>query len=60
VSLVNSACRLTGHDALATLMDDPLGARQLVEQTLPMPLPSPKTRRRRSWVGRHRDITQAR
>jgi GH15 family glucan-1,4-alpha-glucosidase len=60
VSLVNTACRLTGHDALATLMDDGLGARGLVERTLPLPLPSPRGRKRRSWVGRHRDITQAR
>ena len=60
VSLVNTACRLTGHDALDTLMDDGLGARGLVEHTLPLPLPSPRGRRRRSWVGRHRDITQAR
>ena len=60
VSLVNTACRLTGHDALDTLMDDGLGARRLVEHTLPIPLPSPRSRRRRSWVGRHRDITQAR
>ena len=59
VSLVNTACRLTGHDALDTLMDDGLGARGLVEHTLPLPLPSPRGRRRRSWVGRHRDITQA-
>jgi GH15 family glucan-1,4-alpha-glucosidase len=60
VSLVNSACRLTGHDALDTLMDDGLGPRGLVEHTLPLPLPSPRSRRRRSWVGRHRDITQSR
>jgi GH15 family glucan-1,4-alpha-glucosidase len=60
VSLVNTACRLTGHDALDTLMDDGLGARRFVEQTLPMPLPSQRSRKRRSWVGRHRDITQAR
>ena len=60
VSLVNTACRLTGHDALDTLMDDGLGPRGLVEHTLPLPLPSPRARSRRSWVGRHRDITQAR
>jgi GH15 family glucan-1,4-alpha-glucosidase len=59
VSLVNTACRLTGHDALTTVMDDGLGARHLLEHTLPIPLPSPRSRRRHSWVGRHRDITRA-
>jgi GH15 family glucan-1,4-alpha-glucosidase len=59
VSLVNTACRLTGHDALTTVIDDGLGARRLIEHTLPIPLPSPRSRRRHSRVGRHRDITRA-
>jgi GH15 family glucan-1,4-alpha-glucosidase len=35
VSLVNSACRLTGHDALATTMDEQRPERRLVEHSLP-------------------------
>jgi GH15 family glucan-1,4-alpha-glucosidase len=35
VSLVNSACRLTGNDALATTMDEQRSERRLVEHSLP-------------------------
>jgi GH15 family glucan-1,4-alpha-glucosidase len=48
VSMVNSACRLTGHDALATMPDKGPPRRRVVEHTLGM-LPSmtkPKRKRR--------------
>jgi GH15 family glucan-1,4-alpha-glucosidase len=45
VSLVNSACRLTGKDALATAADGE-SPRRIVDYTIPM-LPSDSTKKRR-------------
>jgi GH15 family glucan-1,4-alpha-glucosidase len=58
VSLVNSACRLTGHDALATSMEESVSKRRIVEYTLPW-LPSLSSPRKRKFggLGRHRDMT---
>jgi glycosyl hydrolase family 15 len=55
VSLVNTACRLSGHDALAAPSTDNPPTRRLIDHHLPM-LPSmarPK-RRKRSRTSRHR------
>jgi GH15 family glucan-1,4-alpha-glucosidase len=53
VSLVNSACRLTGHDALATAMDDTLSTRRRVQNDMPGIPPMSKAMGRQRVPGRH-------
>jgi GH15 family glucan-1,4-alpha-glucosidase len=57
VSLVNSACRLTGHDALAIATDVRAPRRRIVEHTLSV-LPSMPKRRKHSTVTRRRGGTR--
>jgi GH15 family glucan-1,4-alpha-glucosidase len=55
VSLVNSACRLTGHDALAIGPDDPVRRRRVVDRTISlMPAMSRPPKRKRARIARHR------
>jgi GH15 family glucan-1,4-alpha-glucosidase len=55
VSLVNSACRLTGHDLLATTQDEAPQRRRVIEHTISMlPSMSKPKRRKRSHAIRHR------
>jgi hypothetical protein len=55
VSLVNSACRLTGHDALATGPEEPSRRRRVVDHTVSMlPSLSRPPRRKRPHVTKRR------
>jgi GH15 family glucan-1,4-alpha-glucosidase len=57
VSLVNSACRLTGNDMLATAVDDAKHKRRIVDYTLPrLPTMSAPRKHKFGGVGRHRNI----
>jgi GH15 family glucan-1,4-alpha-glucosidase len=60
VSLVNSACRLTGNDALATTMEEG-GPVRIVDHTLPMmPSLSKSIRKRRARVKGRRGTSHGR